>query len=232
MDLKTNMENITEMFMKKKFWTVLGTLIVGLGLAVNLTGCTSGGDVEEVSDSIPEQNIEIPADDSAASANVNVPVDVDTDKMVAISVENLGRANPFMPPGEKPWVSPSAQMAVEGVPQQRLQYDVLPPIETPNLSVDKGAKKAASTRVSGIMYDTANPSAILNIEGLDYLVRSGDVLNGYKVLSINKSVVTVQVGSNIYKAGVGQLIEDGHNLVNYNTVANLNSKFGGNTSGK
>jgi hypothetical protein len=93
-----------------------------------------------------------------------------------------------------------------------------------------GARQVASTKVSGIMYDKISPSAILNINGLDYLVRSGDVLNGYKVLSIDKSVVTDQVGANIYKAGVGQIIEQGggSNGINYNQVANLSKKFGGN----
>lgn len=77
------------------------------------------------------------------------------------------------------------------------------------------------------MYDRNNPSAILNIEGSDYLVRSGDVINGYKVLSIGKNSVTVQMGSNVYKAGVGQLVTSGQADVNYNKVANLNKKFGG-----
>ena len=66
------------------------------------------------------------------------------------------------------------------------------------------------------------------MEGLDYLVRAGDVINGYKVLSIDKSIVTVQVGANIYKVGVGEIIEDSQNKVNYNKIANLSKKFGGN----
>ena len=89
------------------------------------------------------------------------------------------------------------------------------------------AQKIVTTKVSGIMYDKSNPSAILNIEGADYLVRSGDVINGYKVLSIGKNHVTVQKGSNVYKAGVGQLVTEGQTDVTYNQVANLNKKFGG-----
>ena len=75
------------------------------------------------------------------------------------------------------------------------------------------------------MYDTYNPSAILNIKGSDYLVRSGDIINGYKILAIGKELVTVQKGANVYKAGVGELFNESG--INYNTVSNLESKFGG-----
>ena len=108
---------------------------------------------------------------------------------------------------------------------EKLQYDLLEPLDAP--VADETAQKIVTTKVSGIMYDKSNPSAILNIEGADYLVRSGDVINGYKVLAISKNNVTVQKGSNIYKAGVGQLVADGQVDVTYNNVANLNKKFGG-----
>ena len=99
----------------------------------------------------------------------------------------------------------------------------MPPPET--ITVDTTATEVMSTKVSGIMYDKFNPSAILNISGSDYLVRSGDVINGYKVLSIGRETVTVQYGSNVYKASVGEMFSgDG---INFNTVSNLNNKFGG-----
>ena len=80
------------------------------------------------------------------------------------------------------------------------------------------------------MYDNYNPSAILNIDGVDYLVRSGDTVgnavgDNYKVLSISKSVVTVQSGSNVYKAGVGQLLS--YDDINKSNIVNLENKFGG-----
>ena len=62
-------------------------------------------------------------------------------------------------------------------------------------------------------------------EDADYLVRSGDVINGYKVLAISPTTVTVQLGPNVYKAGVGEVVDEG--AINYNTVSNLSSKFGG-----
>ena len=83
-----------------------------------------------------------------------------------------------------------------------------------------------TTKVSGIMFDKFNPSAILNISGADYLVRTGDVVNNYKVLSIAQDTVTVQYGANVYKAGVGELFTG--EGINYNTISNLQNKFGGN----
>ena len=78
---------------------------------------------------------------------------------------------------------------------------------------------------SGILYDKFSPSAILNIEGNDYLVKKGDVVNKYKVLNITQNSVTVKLGSNTYNAGIGEILTEGS--VNYNDVSNLSKKFGG-----
>lgn len=135
-----------------------------------------------------------------------VDIEKTEDKMVSLSVEDYGRSNPFLP----------ANGAGLGV-------DLMAPPET--LSEGSEAAKVVTTKVSGIMYEANNPSAILNIEGSDYLVRSGDHINNYKVLSISKSLVTVQLGANIYKAGVGEVLPDGE--MNFNKEDNLEHKFGG-----
>ena len=146
-----------------------------------------------------------------------------TEKMVPLVVEESGRANPFLPANEAANKDATSAQKVLELQKAKLKYDL---IEPPNSAqADEDAQKILTTTVSGIMYDQTSPSAILNIDGSDFLVRSGDVVNGYKILAINPSVVTVQLGSNIYKAGVGQLlVTDG---INYNTVPNLNKKFGG-----
>ena len=59
----------------------------------------------------------------------------------------------------------------------------------------------------------------------DYLVKKGDVVNNYKVLAIAQDSVTVQLGSNVYKAGIGEILTEGS--LNYNEVSNLGNKFGG-----
>ena len=80
-------------------------------------------------------------------------------------------------------------------------------------------------KIEIVLYDKFSPSAILNIEGSDYLVKQGDVVNNYKVLNIAKDSVTVKLGANVYRAGIGEILTEGS--VNYNNVANLNNKFGG-----
>ena len=141
-------------------------------------------------------------------------------QMVAIAVVDLGRNDPFVPFSEQNNGSKNKELDLKNI---KLKYDLVDP---PNSSrADSDAERVLTTKVSGIMYDPQSPSAILNIEDSDYLVRSGDVINGYKVLAIEPTIVTVQLGANIYKAGVGGLLEtDG---IQYNTISNLDKKFGG-----
>ena len=139
-------------------------------------------------------------------------IDKSEEKMVSLSVEDYGRPNPFLPGSES-----YANLRKYG-------FELMAPPETLS-GTETEAAKVMTTKVSGIMYEPNNPSAILNIEGADYLVRSGDYINNYKVLSISKDLVTVQLGANIYKARVGEVITDSE--LNYNNVYNLENKFGG-----
>lgn len=132
-------------------------------------------------------------------------------KLVMITVTNSGRSDPFLPIGDGNVFNASYS-------------PLLPPPTTIPTSSDAG--KVITTTISGILYDKYSPSAIINIEGADYLVKKGDVINNYKILSISKSQVVVQLGKNIYQAGVGELLSPTD--LNYNTIANLNKKFGGN----
>lgn len=140
---------------------------------------------------------------------------VKTGKMVTISVAESGRSNPFLPAAENFVPSANAKLHLPPPPKQ--------------VFTNSNAAKIMTTTISGIMFDSASPSAIINIAGTDYLVRKGDVVNRYRVLSITPRQVTVQYGSNVYKAGVGQILSLSD--VNFNPIANLNRKFGGNTSG-
>ena len=56
------------------------------------------------------------------------------------------------------------------------------------------------------------------------MVRAGDYINRYKVLAIAPDMVTVQLGNNVYKAKVGEIITE---TLNHNTIDNLSNKFGG-----
>ena len=153
--------------------------------------------------SLPESDVEI-----MSSKNSKLP----SGKKVLITVAGSGRSNPFLPAGEN--------LGVSSLPK----FAMLPPPE--QLAIGSDANAVMGTTISGILYDKYSPSAIITIAGTDYLVKTGDVVNRYRVLNIGKDQVVVQLGQNVYKAGVGQLISQGQ--VNYNNISNLNKKFGGN----
>lgn len=124
------------------------------------------------------------------------------------------KANPFLP-----YRDISGATKVSDVPA----YNLVEPPEI--VTSDSDAARVMDTIVSGILFDKYSPSAILNIEGNDYLVKKGDVVNNYRVLNIAQDSVTVKLGSNTYKAGIGEILTEG--TLNHNDVANLSKKFGG-----
>ena len=125
------------------------------------------------------------------------------------------KANPFLPYRS---VGDDLQRASD-VPN----FELIPPPEEVNENSD--AARVMDTIVSGILYDKFSPSAILNIEGNDYLVKKGDIVNNYKVLDIAQNSVSVKLGNNTYKAGIGEILTEG--VMKQNDVANLDKKFGG-----
>lgn len=135
-------------------------------------------------------------------------------KQVSMVVTEVGRNNPFMP-------------VFGGFDEDTSFYLEAPP-EVPGL--DNDALDVIKTRVTGIIYDKngAKSSAILNVGGMDYLTRIGDKVNGYVVKAIDKNDITVQLGVNVFKAGVGDIIED-ENLydVNKTQTPDLENKFAG-----
>ena len=124
------------------------------------------------------------------------------------------KANPFVP-----YRDISGTSRVSDVPA----YSLVEPPEIVGENSD--AARVMDTIVSGILYDKYSPSAILNIEGNDYLVKKGDVVNNYRVLNIAQDSVTVKLGTNVYKAGIGEILTEG--TLNHNDVSNLSKKFGG-----
>lgn len=217
-----NQENIVNSLWNGKICAVVAVLIFAL-IMFNTTGC-SNNDVDDIEINTSQEEDFMKDTVKVGNDGVNAaiapdeigPKEMDS-SMVTVSVDDFGRSDPFLPSHEIAAVSVNTF-------ESKPNIDLLPPPES--LIVDSTAVDVVSTKVSGIMYDKYNPSAILNISGSDYLVRTGDVINSYKILSIGKENVTVQYGANVYKAGVGELFTgDG---INYNTVSNLERKFGGN----
>lgn len=169
---------------------------------------------EDTANLPPMEEVNLNTEEVIKDDNVEIEIEdigKQDETLVSLSVEDFGRANPFLPSSE-------AFANLRGY-----DFELMAPPES--ITEDSETSKVVSTKVSGIMFDMNSPSAILNIEGSDYLVRSGDYINHYKVLSIGKDAVTVQLGANVYKARVGEVISDGE--INNNEVYNLPNKFGG-----
>lgn len=144
------------------------------------------------------------------------PIAETSGKKGIISIPSgTAKANPFVPYRDISGTS----LSVSDVPA----FNLVEPPEMINEASD--AARIMDTIVSGILYDKYSPSAILNIEGNDYLVKKGDVVNNYKVVNIAQDSVTVKLGANVYKAGIGEILTEGS--MNHNEVANLSKKFGG-----
>lgn len=79
------------------------------------------------------------------------------------------------------------------------------------------------------MYNRNNPSAIINVDDKDYLVRQGDKIIGqeYKVIQINPNWITVSLGSNVYSAGIGEMFSREEFSKTQNDLYNLKNRFGG-----
>lgn len=147
---------------------------------------------------------------------VSTPIAATSSKKTTITIPSgTIKANPFLPYRDISGVD----SAMADVPA----YTLVEPPEVSGGSSD--AIRIMDTIVSGILFDKFSPSAILNIEGNDYLVKKGDVVNNYKVLNIAQDSVTVQLGANTYKAGIGEILTEGS--LNHNDVSNLSNKFGG-----
>ena len=147
--------------------------------------------------------------------------DILTSKRAVVDIEDKVSVNPFLPVSEAIVVKPKKQVK----PNPNF---ILPPT---SVATDSTAKLLLSTVVAGIMYDQYSPSAIIKIENTDYLVKRGDIINGYNILGIKPKTVTIKLGANIYEAPVGIILASLPSSNNTST-GNLNNRFGGNTAGQ
>lgn len=131
-----------------------------------------------------EQQIPVVDDNSAK--------DLKADKKVVVSVESAGRVNPFLPTFDD-----FNNNYYAGIPSQIL----MPPDKYGN---EPDAQELLRVSVSGILFDNIKPSAIITINGIDYFVQKGDMVDDYLVMDINRQFVIIKKGTNVYKAGVGE----------------------------
>ena len=212
--------------MKNKKIILLSVLFVTVSVLVTCFHSKDKVSIEvgEYDNTYEVNEIDMMVANNSDGVEINYKNPSDSTQEVArrsILVEDTGREDPFLPENEIYDIQSEAVNALHNKPKP--SYELLPPPET--ITSDKMATDVMTTRVSGLLYDKISPSAIINIDNKDFLVKKGDVINDYKVLDIEKNFVTVQHGVNVYKAGVGELLTGKD--VNYNTISNLDQKFGG-----
>ena len=135
---------------------------------------------------------------------------------IMVVYNKAARLNPFKPP-----VLDDGQYSAE---LNNTEFEI---IEPPTASVpDENLTRLLQTQISGILYDEENPSAIVNLNGMDHFVKAGDVVSGYTIDSITKDKVQVSYKNNSYVASVGELFTRG-SLDKQRAVVNLENKFAG-----
>ena len=235
---------------------VAALMIVACSVGIIAGGCSFIPNMGQKTD-VPETPVaaateEVPVE----SSEIAVPSDLEKaadDKLVGYDVVSVGRSDPFMPSGEAEVYNKAREEAIAEASAynakiakiQQLKNTVirLPDDTNPysyNLPVpptaladsEAAASKITRTKVVGIMYNKSNPSAIINLDDKDYLVRQGDKIidEKYKVLQINQSWITVSLGSNVYSAGIGELFSKDDLDKTKNDLYNLESRFGGRKS--
>lgn len=187
---------------------------------------------------------------NAQQANETSNSKTTTGKMLSLDITNVGRSDPFMPYSEYKAFEDAKARAIKEATEHnaeiaklerlkdvriREQDDISPysfnlPVPPTSLaSEDAAASKITKTKVVGIMYNDKNPSAIINIDDKDYLVRQGDKIIGetFTVQKINQSWVTVNLGSNVYSAAIGEEFSKDEVYKYQNDIYDLKHRFGG-----
>lgn len=228
----------------------VGMIAGGCGFLQNMGGNAPQEPVvptPEVAAPAPKAEVEVP------KTNSNVDLEVADDQassMVSYDVASIGRSDPFMPSGEIAAFNEARDSAIAEAnlhnarvaeleklknisvrePDDISPYSFNLPVPPTSLaSSEAAAAKITRTKVVGIMYNNVNPSAIINVDEKDYLVRQGDKILGqeYKVVQINPSWITVSLGSNVYSASIGELFSREDFDAKQNDLYNLRNRFGG-----
>lgn len=145
-----------------------------------------------------------------------------TSKRAVVDIDDKMQVNPFLPVSDI--VETKTVKKVVAKPNPNF---ILPPT---SVGTDSTASILLKTSVAGIMYDTYSPSAIVNIDGVDYLVKKGDNVQGYNILNIEPKYVSIKLDKNIFRAPVGIILARLDSQNNTDTYK-LNQRFGGNTAG-
>lgn len=235
-----------------KFVLSLFAVVVVVGIIACGCGALQGKDETPVQP-IPTEAANTKKADISVPAENTVDIDVEDNQasnMVNYDVITNGRQDPFMPTDEIQAFDSAKRSAYAEAAAYNAKIasinklknmsireadDISPysfnlPVPPTSLAPSTAAAaKITRTKVVGIMYNAMSPSAIINVDDKDYLVRQGDKIIGqeYKVVQINPSWITVSLGSNIYSAGIGELFSKDNFNKSQNDLYNLKNRFGG-----
>ena len=181
--------------------------------------------------------------------DLNVELEENFGKMITYDVPYMTRGNPFMPNGEEMEYQNARSSAIKEANEKnaqiikikkmqnyrvREQDDISPysfnlPVPPTSPGTGSAASRITKTKVVGIMYNEKSPSAIINVDNKDYLVRPGDKIIGqeYIVTKINPTWVTAAMGSNVYSAAIGELFSKDGIEENQTDIYDLKNRFGG-----
>ncbi len=197
--------------MKIFFKTYLGIFLC-LVISVGLSSCKKQ----------PEHN-PLTLDDYKSSDIQNKATEEEPEENVIVSIGNFGRTSLFVPYKEKDLflkVNYSTKKILKRT--EGFDYDLPPSVMDPEGNPEM--QELLKAKVSGILYDDINPSAIINIMKEDHLVHIGDSIFDFYIEDITKQKVTIRCGFNSYKAGIGEVVEG---KVVENNVFDLENKFAG-----
>ncbi len=161
--------------------------------------------IEEVTgeNTLEEQNGDIPVVNEDEASDLKPEEEQLAEKKEVVSVVPTGRINHFAPL-QKYVDTPQTGVIVKTINNIDVDSVKIPKPPRAYGEMTESTDKLMSRSVSGIMYDTLKPSAIINYDSNDYFVQIGDKLNNFKVVDIGPSNVKIALGKNIYKAEVGE----------------------------
>lgn len=137
----------------------------------------------------------------AEIVGLNLPTDgkkatdkKEKEEKITLKVVESGRQTPFVP------VANLNNLGFGTTPK----LDIAKPFETLG-QPDPALDRLMQIVVSGILHDgSANPSAVINVSGVDYFVQKGDKIDTFVVVEITRDTVVIKEKNNIFSATIGQ----------------------------
>lgn len=141
-----------------------------------------------------------------------------SDKKEVVPVVQTGRVDPFLPLGKYTTVVVEKKQKPIVIPQKVAQENFgfpKPPTVINNSDIafiqPRILTSLSNFVVSGVMYDSKNPAAILNYGNSSYFVKIGDKVANFTVKDIQKNHIVLTYGKYSHKVYVREEMEQANN---------------------